>query len=422
MEIGFLILYVCTFALVSLFRFEYGALLVLATAAPAYLIRFALGPLPTTLLELQILVLVAIAAVRHRAIVARAWHFRGRAEKALGVSIAAFAISASIAVAVSPDMRAALGVWRAYFIEPMLFFIIAVAAFTTPAKILRGVGAIGISAAFIALIALIQVFAGLPIPPPWQAELRATGIYPYPNAVGLFIAPIVPLVAAYAVGSKRLLFRGIAVFVCILFVGGIAAAKTTGALVALAVAGLIGGLAWSKTARQWCLRIVAITVLIGIVAPGIYTPLEQKLFFHEWSGTVRQITWKETLPMLADHWLTGAGLAGYQKTFEPYHTARAIEIFLYPHNIVLNFWSEIGLYGLASTIALIATYFILLIYARAEGQRILRFGLAGAMIVILVHGIVDVPYFKNDLALIWWVFFAFALSLYRYSRNRTQHS
>jgi uncharacterized ion transporter superfamily protein YfcC len=30
-------------------------------------------------------------------------------------------------------------------------------------------------------------------------------------------------------------------------------------------------------------------------------------------------------------------------------------------------------------------------------------GLMGAMVVIVVHGLVDVPYFKNDLAVLFWV-------------------
>lgn len=413
MEIIGLVMYVCVFAFVALYRLEYGVLVILATAAPAYLIRFSLGPLPTTLLEIQLLLLCGIAIVRHRE---ELWHAlvpRGAFEKALAVSIAAFIISASISVAVSPDIRAALGIWRAYFIEPVLFFAIILAVFKTPIQIGKAIGALGISAALVALVALAQVFAGFPIPPPWQAELRATGIYPYPNAVGLFIAPIIPLILACAI-TRNGLFRYAALCVCALLIGGIIAAKTVGALVALAAAGLIGGLCWNKASRQWCMRILVIGALIGIVVPSIYTPIQKKLFFHEWSGTVRQIIWKETMPMIRDHWLTGAGLAGYQKTFEPYHKERAIEIFLYPHTIVLNFWSEIGLYGLMSAIALVSIYFILLIRSRNRADRALCFGLAGAMITILVHGIVDVPYFKNDLALVWWTLFAFACVLYRH--------
>jgi hypothetical protein len=33
-------------------------------------------------------------------------------------------------------------------------------------------------------------------------------------------------------------------------------------------------------------------------------------------------------------------------------------------------------------------------------------GLMGAMTVIVVHGLVDVPYFKNDLAVLFWAIIA----------------
>jgi len=82
--------------------------------------------------------------------------------------------------------------------------------------------------------------------------------------------------------------------------------------------------------------------------------------------------------------ITGAGLANYQATVEPYHTQgifikdfsdpdaqrklvfneayrmahwQPLEIYLYPHNLVLNFWSELGLAGLLLFIWIILKYF-----------------------------------------------------------------
>lgn len=69
--------------------------------------------------------------------------------------------------------------------------------------------------------------------------------------------------------------------------------------------------------------------------------------------------------------ITGAGLNNYQNSLKPYHQAgifvknddprwhhktvwdeeyrkqvwQPVEIYLYPHNIFLNFWSELGLFG-----------------------------------------------------------------------------
>jgi O-antigen ligase len=109
-----------------------------------------------------------------------------------------------------------------------------------------------------------------------------------------------------------------------------------------------------------------------------------------------------------------------------------LEIFLYPHNILLNFWSEIGLAGVLLFIWIILKYFGLgistLVIAAPEPQsrnmnetkiwipgqarndrkewKFFNIGLICAMVVILVHGLVDVPYFKNDLAVMFWLYVA----------------
>jgi hypothetical protein len=36
----------------------------------------------------------------------------------------------------------------------------------------------------------------------------------------------------------------------------------------------------------------------------------------------------------------------------------------------------------------------------------LKLGIMAAMITIIIHGLVDVPYFKNDLAILFWIIMA----------------
>jgi len=91
-----------------------------------------------------------------------------------------------------------------------------------------------------------------------------------------------------------------------------------------------------------------------------------------------------------------------------------LEIYLYPHNLVLNFWSELGLAGLLLFIWIILKYFWLGISSLSlrgsasdrsnlTTEKYLVIGLISAMVVIIVHGLVDVPYFKNDLAIMFWL-------------------
>jgi hypothetical protein len=55
-------------------------------------------------------------------------------------------------------------------------------------------------------------------------------------------------------------------------------------------------------------------------------------------------------------------------------------------------------------------------------EKYINLGLASAMIATVIHGLVDVPYFKNDLAVIFWLFIALVsiinLNLKYYGREK----
>jgi O-antigen ligase len=190
------------------------------------------------------------------------------------------------------------------------------------------------------------------------------------------------------------------------------------------------------------LGFVAASVVVIAIIPGGITLVRQKLTLNDFSGQVRKAQWAETWQMLKDdnRIITGAGLANYQKAIEPYHVPgifyndgtdkdfrlhvvfnddykrkvwRPVEIYLYPHNIILNFWTELGLVGVLLFVwifALVIYYLSLIIYHSKKNKDnaglFLALGILGAFIVIIVHGLVDVPYFKNDLACIFWVLIA----------------
>lgn len=85
---------------------------------------------------------------------------------------------------------------------------------------------------------------------------------------------------------------------------------------------------------------------------------------------------------------------------------------MYPHNVLLNFWTELGLLGLLLFIWIIFRYFYIAKQAFNKARAAhdsfawIIFGLSMAMLAMIIHGIVDVPYFKNDLALLFWLMMA----------------
>jgi hypothetical protein len=86
--------------------------------------------------------------------------------------------------------------------------------------------------------------------------------------------------------------------------------------------------------------------------------------------------------------------------------------------MVLNVWTELGLAGFAACAGLLTIVLAALRRAHADGWRdtaavavLLAFG------GMLVHGLVDVPYFKNDLSALTWLLLALLCTAYGTTRD-----
>lgn len=82
-----------------------------------------------------------------------------------------------------------------------------------------------------------------------------------------------------------------------------------------------------------------------------------------------------------------------------------------PHNLYLAFWLQTGLFGFAAFLGLVAVFFrrtSMGVRTEDPFRRVLAHSLVCAMIAVLAHGLVDTPYWKNDLGFLWWSLFALA--------------
>lgn len=402
-----------------------AAFLLFVACLPVYLIRLNVSGLPTTALELMFVILFAVWMWKRekRLVDIKGW----------GWLMLAWLAVATVSVFVSPDFRAAAGIWKAYFVEPVLFFIMANDFLRTQKDRDAALWALAGTAFFVGGLAIVQhwthwlvppPFNGMPIPPATEAEFRSTSFYGYPNAVGLFLAPLALLFTTQA--FRRLPIRKYprehwvwvgSAWICIL---AIFAAQSEGALVGMAAGLGVILLSLKKTRVPAIIAGVALAILIAVIPPARSLAIE-KLTLNDWSGRVRTQMWGETWNMLKDHAVLGAGLSGYPIVFDKYHLARWIEIFQYPHDIILNFWVETGLAGVFVFLALLWRFFASLRAAckRDPSVHLWTIGLAATMVTILVHGLVDVPYFKNDLSMLFWLILALASSTLTETKKAT---
>jgi len=460
-----LIIFIIFFLILALSRLNWATILLIA-ALPTYLIRFKIMGLPLTLLETMILIAFGV------------WFFRSFAPRLQDViknrnlrlrypfswEIILLIIISFIAAGVSGFNAGALGIWKAYFFEPILFFILVFNVLKDKREFTKIFWALVISAAIISVFAIFQKITGLFIAnPTWAAaeSRRAVSFFGYPNAIGLYLAPLIMLLIGwlFSFSWTNILDQALKKLAIILTIISallaIYSARSEGALIGLAGSLLIFGLLAGKKQR------IATLIVLAAIIGGVFwfAPSQDfiatKLALRDLSGQIRRQQWKETTKMLSeDKIISGAGLDNYQMAVRPYHqegiffnndnlpnfdavvwassTLRTkywqpVEIYLYPHNIFLNFWSELGLLGLLLFIWLITKYLVtawklsIALGRDSRPEQYLALGLMTAMIAIVIHGLVDVPYFKNDLAVMFWLFFALLGILnmdYRYRPNK----
>jgi O-antigen ligase len=185
----------------------------------------------------------------------------------------------------------------------------------------------------------------------------------------------------------------------------------------LGMAAVAVALALSHRRRFLLLGIGAVAAAVVVALPPIFHRIS--LEFQNVNGTTlfgragRIELWKDTLLMLREHIVLGAGLSGFAERIAPFWNPTHPERFIDPHNILLNFWVETGLLGVFAFAWILVSGFRVTWrgWHGAEGAwRPIEFGVFLALIAIVVHGLVDVPYFKNDLSLEFWALVGVALA------------
>lgn len=423
-------IYCLFFAFITWNNFSRG-LFLFFLLLPTYLIRFNIGPLPTTLLEMMLWVIFVVWLIKYHKHIILNLKSSVLNHKLLFISIGLFLLSATISIFTSSNLKSALGEWKAFYIEPVILFFILITNYKlliTKKFINNIIFALILSGIITSILAIFQHFTGWLVPEAfWQNQntFRVTAWYGFPNAVGLFLAPLVPLAIYLAIENWKQMMKvesikykvkscvliGVFLLSTFTFILAIIYARSTGALVGL-VAG-IGFLLLIYKKTRWYTLAVGIIGLISLFSfPGL-SSLKNEILLQDRSGQIRVSIWSETIRFLKDNPIFGAGLASYSEKIIPYHTTlndEGIEIFHHPHNIFLTMYVNLGLLGLISFVLIIVSLF-LIPYSLFKNKHNMEHGtwnslpiyLTTSLIIILIMGLVDSPYIKNDLAIFFWL-------------------
>jgi O-antigen ligase len=369
---------------------------------PWYTVRWHYGPLPTTLLETGILVTIAIFAIESwRQRIMPVW----RSPFTLPALL--FIVAGAISVLIAPSHSAALGLYRAYILEPIAFFVavsFVVRSWAQARLVLLGLAISGIALAVPNLYVVLQAIRHHALN---LAGAPPVAVYQTPNAVALFLIPLIAVASAVVIYSPDVRDRWASAAFLVIALPAALLTFSRGGYVALLVIGLL--LALSHRSRIWLVPTLALVALAFSRIPAVASRIGHQLNPADPNNSLDQRVrlWKATLRMLQDHPIFGTGLSGFGRSINGYrYVSGYSDQLIYPHNIVLNFWTETGLLGLAA----FAWIFVRAAQVGWRGWRMgtpswrpLQLGVLLALVGMIVHGLVDVPYLKNDLSLEFWV-------------------
>jgi O-antigen ligase len=327
----------------------------------------------------------------------------------LDFAVIFFVALSAFSLLIAENFGVAMRELRVVVFESALFYFLLRVSPLGKRHLWRIVEALVLAALIVSLIGLYQYcFTDDVITA--EGVRRIHGVYGSPNNLGLFLERIVPILAAVVLfgGSvwRRALYFLIALPVTIcLYLTYSRGAWLLGLPAAFIFFGLMRG---RKVLLISFLVILAIALSL---LPLIGTERLASLFNTQ-SGTtfLRLKLWQGSLNMIRDHPLFGVGLDNFLYQYRTRYVLPGAweELDLsHPHNIVLDYWTRLGILGVIAIAWLQFAFFrkALCLY-RQLGDcdlKALLLGLMASMVAFLAHGLIDNSYFLVDLAFVFYL-------------------
>lgn len=363
---------------------------------PLYLVRFSVFGFKTNALDILLILLTAYSLFTFRFSL-----FADVKIKKLLPPIALILIGAIIATFNSSDILRSLGILKSYFVLPILFFFASSSTIKTgeqKKKILSAWFYGGFT------VALISVFYWLTGDLTYDGRLRA--FFESPNQLAMFLVPAF-IIGVYLVAPKRVVL--LAIIGIIIF-----ATKSLGAIAAITISLIYFFIFHRHLTSSYLTASMRVKIQAGILLIFLFSSLYFIFFikdFSERSSLVSRITiWQSAGEILKDNWVLGIGpgtfqekYLEYQKYFPPYLEWASPQ----PHNIFLAFWLQTGIIGFAGFLWLIFIFFKN-VWQNKKDDIVFLSGVL--MVYVLLHGLIDTTYWRNDLAVMFWLVVLLSLS------------
>ncbi|OGI21593.1 MAG: hypothetical protein A3J06_00975 [Candidatus Moranbacteria bacterium RIFCSPLOWO2_02_FULL_48_19] len=330
------------------------------------------------------------------------------------IGIILFFLGAVISFVANPFSLTGLGMLKMWFVFPLLVLWLWVETKPTARNmdciLLVWLGVIAVSAA----VSLAYLFQGV-----LTYDGRLAAWYASPNYLALSLVPGVLLAHYFYFHSPFPRTRIIRPLICLMLTLLLTALFFTHSYavwISVALAGLLFLFLDTADIPSWRKKLAAIFLLLIVFGTFVLFELGSEKwqaltqFENRSSFASRMMIWQAAGKIIYDHPILGIGLGRfqtvyleYQKYFLPYLEWAVPQ----PHNLYLAVWLQTGLLGLVGFVLLIARSIYILIKNKGRESVLLL----GLLVLYLIYGIFDTPFFKTDLAFSFWLVIGLSLAL-----------
>ena len=316
------------------------------------------------------------------------------------------------------SQRVTLGIWKGWIVAPLLYFWVLMQSLTNADQIQKLLRVFVYSAVLVSLIAYgYSLFGG-----GLTDDFRLRGFYESANYLALYLLPAALLNMIWIFNRQGHLkrYHYFDVITLTILLHALLFTQSYGAILGLFGTLLLYGLYLILIHRRQVLRtflglLVLLLTLSLMVFSQLNAPkLKQTLDFENRSSTtVRFEVYRVTWELIREKWLFGHGPG----LFQAHYQTRAPEVLgrapmewniPHPHNLFFAFWLNAGLLGLLALLGL-----IWLAHQRFTYPLLAFWG-------IILHGFFDTPFWKNDLAMIFWLVIGCIALLQSYGTHSPQ--
>lgn len=388
-------------------------LLLAIFCTPLYLIRVKLFGIPTNIFEVLGFIAIIASLLKNKN---KFFEKLFSLPKMISTGCALVLIGIIISIFFNNNQLIGLGILKGWFLFPMLFAFSFYLNTKNESRLEDAFRSIYFSTVLVGIIGIIYKLLGIV-----TYDNRLHAFYLSPNHLAMFLA-IGIILGAYFIASKKQPWLHMVAMIILLI--PLYFTYSYGAWMTVFVSMLfIIFLLINSRKRKFLGSFLLICFFIIIFFTQLNTEKLSSItnFSSRSSLASRQTIWKVSEVLIKKQPIVGIGPGNFQSSylamqpvFEPFLEWAVPQ----PHNIFLAFWLQTGVVGLIGFIVLLFSVFHMLWKVfRNKKNTALAASVFAFFLYTILHGIIDTPYWKNDLSFLFWIFLSFTLILHENSKK-----